>query len=76
MFSNDHIQVRRDGTIRYHKQTTSVPSLLSKVGASIVRDGSLGYIAGMHITSEERKEINLGTARQRGTMQMPQTWDV
>lgn len=53
MFLNDHIQVRRNGTIRYHKQKTSIPSLLSKVGVSIVRDGSLSYIAGIHITSQE-----------------------
>lgn len=39
----------------------AVPFLLSKTGVSIVRDGPITYIAGLHLFSEDSKtDVHVG----------------
>lgn len=40
MCLDNYCQVQCNGTLCYHRQVISMPSLLSKVSVSVVRDGS------------------------------------
>ena len=56
-------QVRCNGTLCYYRQVISmlsIPSLLSKVSVSVVRDGSFSYVAGLHIISENGRRTSSG----------------